>query len=332
MMSARGQLPAISVLMPVYNGEKFLRGAIDSILRQTFVDFEFIIVDDGSTDTTPVILQEYAQKDSRIRVMTNETNCKIAASLNRGLVAARAPLIARMDADDWSYPERLEKQEMFMKNHPEVSVLGSSVALAGKQGSYKTFASNEEIRAYMLFGNPMFHPTVMMRKDIVLAAGGYSTENIPVEDYALWVHLSNNQNVRFYNFKHPLVVYRESMGNYSSAYRTAQIYKTSEIAMKIVGELCSKQDSIDEESHIFLCGLRERKNLGGMRIAAWCDKLQHLNRQCQLFDQDALRQVCSDLLEQRVVKFLDVPSSFKRFIPTWCKQLGKKVLSRLMFH
>lgn len=331
MTFVRQQIPAISVLMPVYNGEKFLRGAIDSILAQTFVNFEFLIVDDGSTDTTPSILKEYAQKDSRIRVLTNETNCKIAFSLNRGLLAARAPLIARMDADDWSYPERLEKQELFMRNHPAVSVLGCSVALAGKQGFYKTYASNEEIRAFMLFGNPMFHPTVMMRKDIVLAAGGYSTENIPAEDYALWTQLSDNKNVHFFNFAQPLVIYRESMENNLSVYRVAQKYKTSEIALKIVGKLCTKQTVIDEDSHIFLCGLRDRENLSRLRIAVWCENLQHLNRECQLFDQNALRQVCSDLLEHRVVRFVDVPSSFKRFLPNWCKKLSKKVLSQWMF-
>jgi len=332
MRPVREKFPAISVLMPVYNGEKYLREAIDSILAQTFADFEFIIVDDGSTDATSTILSEYAQKDSRIRVFTNEKNCKIATSLNRGLLAAKAPLIARMDADDWSYPERLEKQELFMRNHPEVSVLGSSVTLAEKQGVYKSFESNEEIRAFMLFGNPIFHPTVMMRRSIVLDAGGYCTANIPAEDYALWVHLSNNQEFLFFNLTQPLVEYRESCQDALSTYRAAQIYKTFAIALGIVSKLCLSQEDIDKESHAYLCGFQEKKSLSRKQVVAWCSKIQSLNQRRQLFDQDALERVCSELLEQRVAKLINAPLILRRFLPDWCKKLVKKMLSRLVFH
>jgi len=115
--------PTVSVLMPVFNGEQFLRPAMNSILNQTFTDFEFIIVDDGSTDHSREILNSYT--DSRVRLICNESNIGLTDSLNRGLEAASGNYIARMDQDDISLPERLAKQVAFMDSHPEVGVCGT---------------------------------------------------------------------------------------------------------------------------------------------------------------------------------------------------------------
>src|SRR5690349_10671348 len=131
-MNGRNHDPAVTVLMPVYNGEPFLREAIDSILQQTWADFEFLIVNDGSTDHTRDIIDSY--DDARIRVLDQAQNTGLAKSLNAGLRAARAPLVARQDADDRSHPERLAAQVEFMRAHPEVALAGTQVRVLNKHG------------------------------------------------------------------------------------------------------------------------------------------------------------------------------------------------------
>ena len=117
-------MPQISVIMPVYNGERFLSEAVESILKQTYQDFEFIIVDDGSTDRSLEIIQYYQALDERIILIENGKNIGVASSLNKGISAAKGEFIARMDADDISLPERLEQQRAFMFTRPDLGVLG----------------------------------------------------------------------------------------------------------------------------------------------------------------------------------------------------------------
>ena len=118
-------IPQVSVIMPVYNGGRYLREAVDSILNQTFREFEFIIIDDGSTDDTWSVLTDYAAHDSQVRLIQNEANIGLTRSLNKGLAVSRAALIARQDADDISMPERLARQIAFLEMHPEVGLLGT---------------------------------------------------------------------------------------------------------------------------------------------------------------------------------------------------------------
>src|SRR4051812_26679567 len=118
--------PTVSVLMAVYNGEQYLREAVNSILSQTFKDFEFIIIDDGSTDRSPELLASYARADSRVKLISRP-NKGLTKSLNEGLHAARGEFVARMDGDDISLPERFERQVSYLREHPEVVLVGSRV-------------------------------------------------------------------------------------------------------------------------------------------------------------------------------------------------------------
>lgn len=198
--------PRITVLMPVYNAERYLREAIDSILAQSFKPFEFLIIDDGSTDRSASIIASY--DDSRIRFHRNETNLGITASLNKGIALATCELIARMDADDVSHPQRLQKQFGYMKRNPECALLSTWARVVGDD---KKFVRMERYRGNFYYYNLTFecwiyHPTVMFRKSAVEQVGMYSMPYS--EDYDLFWKMSTR--FRIANICEPLVDYRLS--------------------------------------------------------------------------------------------------------------------------
>lgn len=179
--------PKITVLMPVYNGAKYLDLAIRSILEQTFKDFEFLIIDDGSTDNSVEIVRGY--DDSRIRLILNERNLGLPATLNAGLDIAKGEYIARMDCDDISHPRRFEKQVEFMDNNPGISICGTWMKTIGDKTGIiiQTPKTNEEIKCSLLFGSGLAHPTVFIRKKIFYEQGlRYSLEYPDCEDTELW--------------------------------------------------------------------------------------------------------------------------------------------------
>ncbi|MBI4050174.1 MAG: glycosyltransferase [Candidatus Doudnabacteria bacterium] len=184
-------IPRISVLLSVYNGEKYLREAAESILRQTFADFELIIIDDGSTDQTPQILDQIL--DPRIIRLKNDLNLGLSYSLNKALAVARGELIARMDADDVSLPRRLAMQFRYLAGHPEIGVLGTAMQQTDSKGrvivALNQPREHETIVWKMFFETAISHPTVMMRRDIIRQAGGYNPEFLHVEDTELWSRL-----------------------------------------------------------------------------------------------------------------------------------------------
>lgn len=180
-------MPKISVIMPVYNAEKYLREAIDSILDQTLSDFEFIIIDDGSSDSSPEIIRSY--DDPRIRFYQNERNMGVAATLNRGLDLAAGEYIARMDSDDISLPERFEKQADYMDRHPEAAVCGCNIRFIGARWGIQRFAATpEQMKVDMLFSCCLAHPSVILRGTLFGGEGLHYDESYDkMEDYALWV-------------------------------------------------------------------------------------------------------------------------------------------------
>lgn len=200
-------VPRVSVLMSVFNGERSVRNAVDSILAQTFTDFEFIIVDDGSIDRTPRILDEY--NDPRIVRLTNRTNLGLPASLNRGLRMARGEFLARMDADDWSVRERLERQVTFMDDNPALGLLGTQVWDVDADGhEYVTEypQGDIELRWELLFQNAFWHPSVMVRLAILRQVGDYSTDHACSQDYELWARMMRVCHIA--NLPEPFVRYR----------------------------------------------------------------------------------------------------------------------------
>ncbi|HBA86070.1 MAG TPA: hypothetical protein DCZ95_18450 [Verrucomicrobia bacterium] len=173
--------------MPVYNGAEHVREAMDSVLRQTFDDFEFLIIDDASSDATPEILQQCG--DPRIRVIRNKERLRLANALNLGLDEARGELVARMDADDRCQPRRLEKQVLHLEQNPSLGVCGSWIRKFGAENfvdnNYPVGASR--VKAFALFNTPFAHPSVMVRRSLLAKHGlRFDVSYYPTEDYELW--------------------------------------------------------------------------------------------------------------------------------------------------
>jgi len=189
----RNSNPKVSVIMSVYNGEKYLEEAIKSILDQTFQDFEFLIVDDGSSDRTPLILDEYKRKDQRIRIIKNPENIGLTKSLNKAIKEAKGEYIARQDVDDISLPQRLEKQVYFMENNRKIALLGSAVGIIGEENDIlrkKVQCPKNQLTKRLKKRNFFVHGSLMIRKNILERVGFYDEEMKMAQDYELSLRIS----------------------------------------------------------------------------------------------------------------------------------------------
>jgi len=202
--------PCISVVMPVYNSQRFVGQAVESILNQTYRDFELIIVDDGSTDGSYDILQDYARSDDRI-VLVRQANGGVAAASNRGLAVSRGEFLARMDHDDIAMPYRFQRQVEYLKSHPECLAVGGKVLMIDTEGYpirvCDVALTHEEIEARMPSNWAIFHPTMMARIQAMRSIGGYSIEFSNMEDLDLYLKLA--EHGRLANIPEVLLQYRQ---------------------------------------------------------------------------------------------------------------------------
>jgi len=188
------QSPRVSVVLPVWNGEQYLAASVESILDQTFESFELLIVDDGSTDQTVSIARRYGAMDARIKLV-RIGHGGVANALNAGFRQARAPYVARMDADDIALPSRLQLQIAYLDSHPRCVVVGCDTEVIDENENdlgIMSFPITHEALVNLLLsgrGSPFVHPAVVMRRDAVQAVGGYRPEHCPSEDYELWLRL-----------------------------------------------------------------------------------------------------------------------------------------------
>lgn len=220
------EFPLVSVVMPVYNGEQYLREAIDSILTQTYRNFELIIIDDGSTDRSAAIIEEYRQIDDRVLVQKHSKNQGVVSSLNRGIRLARGDYLARMDADDISFPDRLYEQCRFLDAHNDIGIVGTSAIIINERnkkiGFYPVYNDDFGIRWTLLFYPPFIHPTVMIRRKILLENDlFYSNSYEYIEDYELWTRLL--LFTKGANLEKPLFYYRINPESVTSKNKNHQI-------------------------------------------------------------------------------------------------------------
>ncbi|KKQ91817.1 MAG: Glycosyl transferase, family 2 [Candidatus Woesebacteria bacterium GW2011_GWB1_39_10] len=211
--------PKISVLMPVYNGEKYLMTSIESILDQTFQDFEFIIVDDDSTDDSWKIINDYKKKDKRIVALQNKINLKTSKTLNVGLSKACGKYIVRMDVDDWSYPNRLQTQYDYMEARPKVGVSGGTIEVCDKNLQVLNVReypqTDGDLRKIIFLYSPFAHPATIWNRELLVNLRGYN-ENIPLsQDAELYFRLGSIS--KFANIKDKLVKLRMHTDSSSSS-------------------------------------------------------------------------------------------------------------------
>jgi glycosyltransferase involved in cell wall biosynthesis len=255
--------------MPVYNAEPYLYDAIDSILNQTFHNFEFLIINDGSTDNSEKIILSY--KDSRIRYIKNETNIKLIETLNKGIENARGKYIARMDADDISLPNRLEKQYAFLENHPEIGIVGTwfeSFNEKGVIGISKYNTKHQEICFKQLYQINLCHGTCMIRKEILDEHDlNFNPEYIHAEDYDLFTRMSKLTklaNLEFVGYK-----VRHHANEVSNKYATIQIENSTKIKKRefnligipISNELIDDFTNLNHQNYKSIQNIDEMRNL-----------------------------------------------------------------------
>lgn len=265
--------PLISVLMPVFNAERYIEGSIESILQQTFHNFELIIVDDCSTDKSWEIIQKYARNDKRVKILKNKQNLGLSRTLNGGIHIARGKYIARMDADDWSYPDRLEKQYKFMEEHSEIGISGGSREVYDKHmkkmiSVYRYKLTDSEIRKDIFLRSPFCHPAIVCRADILKKAGGYSELLGKSEDYDFYFKMG--LLCEFGNLPDVLIKYRRCNSSATFENCNRQDLTTLYVRTKAVFEYGYKMRAIDKVvffiqlASIFIIPAKLRRELYGI--------------------------------------------------------------------
>jgi len=292
-------IPEISVIMSVYNGDSFLKESMDSMLDQTFKNFEFIIVDDCSTDNTAVILKEYSEKDQRIILIRNSQNAGLTVNLNRMLILARGKYIARIDADDISLPLRLEKQYDYMEKHPDTGVIGSDGRIFGKDR--KTIFlerphTHEEICASLAFENLLIHSSAFIRRSVLEENNiRYDVNLRIIQDYELWTRLC--RITKFTILDDELVRYRVSGSNISILTEKKENYREN-ILKTIYGNYfrTNRFELTDDRLELHVMMLHAKKISGISNLNKISSHLEYLlseNDRTGAFDRNYFRYLIS---------------------------------------
>jgi glycosyltransferase involved in cell wall biosynthesis len=240
----RDNPPFVSVVMPVYNGAEYLKEAIQSILDQTFTEFEFIILDDGSTDESRQIIAGF--QDPRIRFIQNEKNLGLVATLNVGLNHAAGKYIARMDQDDIALPHRFQQQVDFLQANLDYVMCGTTVHYIGNKDERKFPRSDDQIKVGLIFGCPFAHPTVMIRRSVLETTGlRYDEQYKHAEDYGLWMELAIHG--KMINLEEKGLRYRIHDKQYSVTFKEAMAASCANIRKKYMKYLGVEMSEADEK-------------------------------------------------------------------------------------
>ena len=296
------QFPRVSVIMPVYNSENFLKESISSILNQTFSDFELLIGEDGSTDRSIEIIREFS--DDRIRVIRNEKNLGIPRTLNRMIQASKGEYIARQDSDDISLPARLAKQVDFLDKNPEIGLCGTNITWFGSK-SRRMFMplQDEDIKAYMLVDNPVSQPTIMIRKSAMTVKYDQSLE--VAEDYALCYELS--KETKLANLPDTLLNYRWHDTNISSTKEKKMLENANSIRAKIYKETLSYELKENEALLLNLVGCSSLTNYTDLRLfEKFLVTIRSKNRETAYYNEKVLHRRCFRLWSYACLRFNNI--------------------------
>ena len=284
--------PAISVIMSVFNSDLFLRESLDSILNQTFEDFEFIITEDCSTDCSLSILEKYAEADQRIILVKNEQNAGLTKNLNYMISIAKGKYIARMDADDISLSRRLELQYNYMESNSEIGVLGAGGSIFGSKRKaiiLERPETNEEIRAAFFFENLLIHSSVFIRKSVLDQNSIKYDENFRIiQDFELWTRMTGI--TKFYILPEIFVHYRVSESNISTLTEKKNNYRESILKNIYSNYFLAGGFHFTEEqaeTHVIMLHKRKIQNIATLEmIAAWLFYIKNQNEELKFFDND----------------------------------------------
>ena len=277
--------PAITVLMPVYNGAKYLNESIDSILNQTFSDFEFLIIDDESTDDSVKIIKSY--DDPRIKLIVNKKNIGQSATLNKGLELARGKYIARMDQDDISMPERLKKQMEFMDECPNIGVCGSWIQHFGKYDYLTPLELDDDsIKIKLLTNQNLAHPAVMIRKStLVKYQLNYDPTFTIAMDYDLWVRMF--EYCSFANLPEPLLKYRTHKNQKSKISSGISYTEMMRVLALLLEKMDFRFNRYDLSMHYKIVTGTSLDSLNKYKVFKYLIRLRSQNRHKKMFDTGA---------------------------------------------
>lgn len=283
----------ITVLMSVYNGEAHLAEAIDSILGQVCQDFELLVFEDGSRDRSQDMLQSY--RHPRLRVVSNETNIGLSATLNRGLSQIESKYIARMDADDIADPHRLQRQFEFMESHPEVGICGTWVRYFGREKrTWRPPVSDTGIRAKMLFDSPFAHPSVMIRRSVLVDNHlTYSERSRYCQDYRLWTDCA--PFCQFHNIPDILLRYRVHARQSGVTAKQEQQAVADRVRVSFLEKTLGLNLS-PSETETYLTFIRAERGISGevlVEIDTLLQKILNANASCSAFAGDCLARELS---------------------------------------
>ncbi|MBU1012531.1 MAG: glycosyltransferase [Bacteroidetes bacterium] len=283
--------PKVSVIMSVYNAEKFICKTLDSILNQKFIDFEFLIIDDCSNDKSHKIISSY--KDGRIKVFKNKINQGYVHSLNQLITHSKGEYIARQDHDDISLPDRLMLQVRYMENNLDVGICGTNAIFFGKKHWHTSMPLNDQdIRANMIIRNPFIHSSVMIRRSLLLEDNSmkYDLSYYPAEDYYLWFKISTKAKLA--NLPNALLLIRWHNSNVSHLNENIQNEIFKKIRHKIVEQAFSIELSEEEKSIHNLLPITKNISLFDIHaIEKWYLKLLMINRREKSLSENSLRKV-----------------------------------------
>ena len=306
--------PLVTVLMPVYNGEKFLRNAIESILNQSYNNLEFLIINDGSLDDSKNIILSY--NDERIRFINNERNFGLIQTLNLGFKLASGDFIARMDADDISMKDRIKKQIHFLLKNKDVGLIGSSAVLIDQNnseiGNLRYSNEHNKIKYLLGFYNLFIHPTIMVRKDVVIKNKLIFDSNyLHAEDYKFWTQLIFFTNV--FNFEEPLIYYRIHENQVSIKHNLIQIENTKKIQEEY---LINAGFSEKVLLYFKFESIFELDDQAKTKMILSCVALYSQNKRLNFFDQMMLENFIAKKWKNL---FLEIKSiNFRLFKIFWC--------------
>jgi glycosyltransferase involved in cell wall biosynthesis len=333
----------VSVLMPVFNGEKYLAEAIESILNQTYSDFEFIIINDGSTDGTVEILERYRRQDHRIKVF-NQSNQGLVKSLNRGINLAQGDYVARMDQDDLSAPERLEVQTAVLRSHPEIGLVCSAARIIDHDGlPIRLHAPNfspEHFFFFLNYKNCIVHSSVLFRREIANLLGGYDESMLFIEDYEFWCRFS--KVTRIYQLDQELVCWRQHASNISARNKEIVDQAVHEAVGKNLWRLTGRQISRDELTKMqYECPENENELTKIValltRVCGGILKQESRVIKTLKLNENQIKHIANDRRERllygyfRRLKFMEYPGFFFRVGARHLFFFGRKIFLAIVY-